>query len=671
VKRVVRTTAAIAATAAAVAATSALLSPLGVTEARGQLVYDSFNYPAATALENKVNAINGQPWSTMSANPGVDDNIVLSSGSVSYPGLAAASGNSASYGGTGKTERIGFDKTARSGQMYYSMVLRVSDVAALTTTPTFIAGFSDRAGESGVQPTTVGTRLYLRKRPSPPGSTDMFQIGVSKNSSFDITFDDPTEYAINTPLLIVGSYEVVGTGSGTNDIARLYINPTSLGSASAPTTSTAQSPILTAPVTGTDLTVSGVPSLAGFVLRQGSSAATSVPNVQIDELRIDSAWARATAPAGVTWNSSGGGAWSDASKWSPAASPNNADAFVNFNGTITAPSTVDVDGPVALRMITFNSNQPYTLGAGGGGAGALNFSASSGVNVRSGSHTIAAPITLGGEMLFSVATGASLNLTGAFSGGANTIMKAGDGAMTMKHLRGGNAEVIAGSLAIAPDGGPAGTGNVTSLAVAADAVLDLSNNDLVVDYSGGAGNSPIGTPTNFIYSGLTGAIASAINSNQWDGPGIRTSQAAAKTGLTTIGIGEAAALFGLAPGETALWSGQTIDDTSVLIRYTYAGDGNLDGVIDGGDYGIIDNNVTIPGASGYANGDFNLDGVIDGGDYGIIDNNITAQGAPLGDSAIAMGGGAMGSVTVVPEPSMCVAASVVTIAAGLLARRRR
>jgi len=32
---------------------------------------------------------------------------------------------------------------------------------------------------------------------------------------------------------------------------------------------------------------------------------------------------------------------------------------------------------------------------------------------------------------------------------------------------------------------------------------------------------------------------------------------------------------------------------------------------------------------GYFNGDFNYDGHIDGGDYGIIDNNIQAQGAPL------------------------------------------
>ena len=85
----------------------------------------------------------------------------------------------------------------------------------------------------------------------------------------------------------------------------------------------------------------------------------------------------------------------------------------------------------------------------------------------------------------------------------------------------------------------------------------------------------------------------------------------------------------LGSGETALWNDQTIDATTIIVKYTYAGDANMEGVIDGGDYRVIDNFVQVPGAEGYANGDFNYDGVIDGGDYGIIDNNIQAQGAAL------------------------------------------
>ncbi len=68
---------------------------------------------------------------------------------------------------------------------------------------------------------------------------------------------------------------------------------------------------------------------------------------------------------------------------------------------------------------------------------------------------------------------------------------------------------------------------------------------------------------------------------------------------------------------------------STLTMYTYAGDLNLDGVIDSGDYGLIDNWVQYPGTSGWANGDFNYDGVIDSADYGIIDNTIQLEGGPL------------------------------------------
>jgi MYXO-CTERM domain-containing protein len=57
--------------------------------------------------------------------------------------------------------------------------------------------------------------------------------------------------------------------------------------------------------------------------------------------------------------------------------------------------------------------------------------------------------------------------------------------------------------------------------------------------------------------------------------------------------------------------------------------------------------------------------VIDGGDYGIIDNNITAQGAPFPVS----GSVSLSGVTAVPEPTAC--GFAIVIGAGLFGRRRR
>src|SRR5208282_2315621 len=81
--------------------------------------------------------------------------------------------------------------------------------------------------------------------------------------------------------------------------------------------------------------------------------------------------------------------------------------------------------------------------------------------------------------------------------------------------------------------------------------------------------------------------------------------------------------------------GQTISDTDILVKYTYFGDTNLDGVVNASDYLAIDsafNHNSSVGAggqfeAGWANGDFNYDGLINGDDYTLIDNAYNSQGS--------------------------------------------
>jgi len=49
-----------------------------------------------------------------------------------------------------------------------------------------------------------------------------------------------------------------------------------------------------------------------------------------------------------------------------------------------------------------------------------------------------------------------------------------------------------------------------------------------------------------------------------------------------------------------LWNGLTVDATSVLVKFTYAGDANLDGVINIDDYSAIDGSVAAGGLKGWA-----------------------------------------------------------------------
>jgi hypothetical protein len=158
--------------------------------------------------------------------------------------------------------------------------------------------------------------------------------------------------------------------------------------------------------------------------------------------------------------------------------------------------------------------------------------------------------------------------------------------------------------------------NMSSLSITgSDSKLNLNDNDLIVDYSGA---SPIG---DIVAKLVAGRAASPT--------GVCSAQANASDGLYSLGIAEAKDLFGLSGNATAVLSGQTVDATTVLVKFTYGGDANLDGRITGDDYSAIDFNILVPGASGWWNGDFNLDGLITGDDYSLIDFNLLAQGAPL------------------------------------------
>ena len=203
-----------------------------------------------------------------------------------------------------------------------------------------------------------------------------------------------------------------------------------------------------------------------------------------------------------------------------------------------------------------------------------------------------------------------------------------------------------------------GTSNVDSLIIGPGASLDLTNNTLIT-------NTPAGTATDGVYTGVQGDVQRAYNFGAWDLPGLMTSeeQAGPSIALTTIAVatGEQALFLGLA--ETGLFAGQTVSGATTIAMYTYAGDVDLNGSVDAVDYGTIDNWIQFPGTSGYTNGDLNYDGVIDAVDYGIIDNTIQLQGPPL-----TVNPSAPAALTAVPEPA---APSLAMLAAALLGGRRR
>ena len=116
--------------------------------------------------------------------------------------------------------------------------------------------------------------------------------------------------------------------------------------------------------------------------------------------------------------------------------------------------------------------------------------------------------------------------------------------------------------------------------------------------------------------------------------------------------------------------------SDVLVKYTYYGDADLNGHVDGSDYSIIDNSALQEAStgnpiSGWSNGDFNYDGVVDGSDYTLIDNAYNSQGAALSAEVAATTAqiaGASGS-SAVPEPGTIGLLGIGAV--GLLGRRTR
>ncbi len=169
----------------------------------------------------------------------------------------------------------------------------------------------------------------------------------------------------------------------------------------------------------------------------------------------------------------------------------------------------------------------------------------------------------------------------------------------------------------------------------------------------------VGSWNGSAYTGVTGLIASGYGPNQdFSGSGIVTTQSNATGGNTLTNIGVASnSDLGLGS-----FGGQGVGANDTLVMYTYGGDANLDGVVNGDDYFQIDSAFPTNG-HGWFNGDFNYDGVVNGDDYFVIDSNFPAQG-----TAIPTSDGIAG-VTAVPEPASV--GLFAAAAAGLFARRRR
>ena len=265
----------------------------------------------------------------------------------------------------------------------------------------------------------------------------------------------------------------------------------------------------------------------------------------------------------------------------------------------------------------------------------------------------------GGASPLSKTGGGSATLNGPLAYTGATTMSGGSLSIGGNLTTSSAINITAGTMKLASNGTNMRVIKTPSLSITGGK-LNLTDNKLIV--TGGAAGS---TWNGGAYDGVAGLVASGYNGGTQDGSGIVTDQSNAQspsvlTQLVTVSADDS----GYAGG---VFGGQSVASGDQLVMYTWGGDANLDGTLNGDDYFQIDSHFNQDGTIfGYYNGDFNYDGSINGDDYFIIDSNwntgSTAAPFPTG--------GGLTGVAAVPEPSSLAALGV---AAGMLiaARRRR
>jgi hypothetical protein len=216
------------------------------------------------------------------------------------------------------------------------------------------------------------------------------------------------------------------------------------------------------------------------------------------------------------------------------------------------------------------------------------------------------------------------NVGAGLDSGGDSIV-GGNALLSATHVR-EHALIVDGRVVVPPDGTGAATSRLNTLTIdgntAPTGTLELNDNDLLVDYAAGGEPSPLPT--------MQAQIAFARHGGSWDRPGITSAAAATQVAhATTLGIMEGSS-FRQIYGPTATFSGgQSVDDTSVLVKYTWYGDSDFNGKVNFDDYVRIDNGFNNH-LTGWINGDFDLNGQINFDDYVLIDLAFSTQSGTLG-----------------------------------------
>jgi hypothetical protein len=195
------------------------------------------------------------------------------------------------------------------------------------------------------------------------------------------------------------------------------------------------------------------------------------------------------------------------------------------------------------------------------------------------------------------------------TGSAAAIFEAAEQLASLSIGAGGRATLSSGGAATLRTG---------AITITVSGRLDITDNAVIVDYTG---TSPL--------AAIRGLVTSGYNGAGWSGNGI-TSSIAAATAQRAVGYSEANAVFSSFP---ATFAGQSVDETAVLLRFTRYGDANLDQTVNLTDF----NRLAANFATGtlWSQGNFNFDATVNLSDFNALAANFGQSVAAAAAAATA------------------------------------
>jgi hypothetical protein len=345
--------------------------------------YDGLNYTVGQGLQTQTN------WTTLNSG----DDLLISSGSLSYTGLPASEGNRVTFAGGGIDAAKLFTQQT-SGTVYYSFLMDVTALGSLNATGGYFTGLNE--GTASNFGATVWTRL--------DGAG--YDIGINPRTTSANTVWTSGTTSINTTILVVISYQIVA--GPTNDIVKLWINPI-LGGTEPTATLTATNGL-------TDLV-----NLNRIFIRQDGTSAT--PSITMDELRIGTTWESVT-PSNIvctpqTINPITASVTKSFGESHSIATTATSGLAVTYSTSNSGIATVNTDGTVNILGI----GGPITLTASQAGNGTTVCAATSVTQtftVIKATPTIsvaptASGIIYGQTLASSTLTGGTASTTGTFA----------------------------------------------------------------------------------------------------------------------------------------------------------------------------------------------------------------------------------------------------------------